>query len=378
MVQNDEYLFSTSEKVKASILVSWKTPQADYVKLNTDGVSRGNLGLAGRGRAIRGVDGNIIVVFSPFYDGRHTNLVAELMAVLDGIKLSKGLGYCKVHIELHSTIALLVISGQIKSPWQLDRLVQQIKHELIALEYIANHVYREGKKLSHLLANIGCDEHCNSTYNASTLPRIARGILRRLLLSCKLGYEKFSMQSATFSDDQISTVVVFKGKIYVLLKPSYKTETIEFAADSTVQVQSLIKDGLPCVISRLSQHSIERSEDYLVEYFGELLCAGPPNVSTTSQTLSANNATTNKTLTSPMDENLAAIDAATNNGSTTNEILKAPNAENLVPNATPTVLNDETLAVPKIVASAVLVIPQILASEPLQPASFYNVENQAA
>ncbi|KAL3513804.1 hypothetical protein ACH5RR_026521 [Cinchona calisaya] len=98
--------------------------------------------------------------------------------------------------------------------------------------------------------------------------------LGRLLLFCKLGDEKFTVQSATFGNDHISTALVFQGKVYALLKPSYKIATIDFnAADSAIEVQPLIKDGRPCAVPRRpSVLSSQHFEEYLVESFDELLC----------------------------------------------------------------------------------------------------------
>lgn len=92
-----------------------------------------------------------------------------------------------------------------------------------------------------------------------------------LMLFCKLGDNGFVAQSTKFGDDYLTAAVVFEGKIYALLKPSCKIVTINFV-DSKVQVSPLIDGGR---YSGMSPHprllTPKRSEDYLIEFFGELL-----------------------------------------------------------------------------------------------------------
>ncbi|KAL3513805.1 hypothetical protein ACH5RR_026522 [Cinchona calisaya] len=59
-----------------------------------------------------------------------------------------------------------------------------------------------------------------------------------------------------------------------LWRNCYKIATIDFnAADSTIEVQSLSKDGRPCVVPQWpSGLSVQHSEDYLVESSSEFLC----------------------------------------------------------------------------------------------------------
>ncbi|KAL3522821.1 hypothetical protein ACH5RR_015655, partial [Cinchona calisaya] len=108
-------------------LVSWSAPPINYFKLNIDGVSRGNPGLAAGGGAIKDLNGKLIVALSSFYDGIHSNLFVELMALLERIQLCQMLELQKVVIEIDSMMALNMITKKVKSPWQLDRLTQLIQ-----------------------------------------------------------------------------------------------------------------------------------------------------------------------------------------------------------------------------------------------------------
>ncbi|KAL3537575.1 hypothetical protein ACH5RR_000941 [Cinchona calisaya] len=106
------------------------------------------------------------------------------MAVLDELKLSHRLHISKLIIEVDSQVALKMITKQIKAPWQLDDIIRQIFHILHNLDYMILLTSREGNKLADFLANVGCDDQCNRSYDCSSLPKFARGIHKVDKLSC--------------------------------------------------------------------------------------------------------------------------------------------------------------------------------------------------
>ncbi|KAF5201108.1 hypothetical protein FRX31_009303 [Thalictrum thalictroides] len=77
--------YSTSPR-NFEIQVAWKRPPVGWLKLNTDGASIGNLGVAGFGCIVRDHDGRCLLALScpiPFA----SNNVAEFSAVLFGLKI---------------------------------------------------------------------------------------------------------------------------------------------------------------------------------------------------------------------------------------------------------------------------------------------------
>lgn len=68
-------------------MVSWKYPQAGWLKINTDGASKGNPGLASSGGVIRDESGNWCVGFS-LNIGICSAPLAELWGVYYGLYLA--------------------------------------------------------------------------------------------------------------------------------------------------------------------------------------------------------------------------------------------------------------------------------------------------
>ena len=71
--------------------IGWKAPEEGWVKLNTDGASKGK-GLSGCGGIIRDHQGNWCGGFAKFV-GTGSALIAELWGVLEGLKLAGRKGY---------------------------------------------------------------------------------------------------------------------------------------------------------------------------------------------------------------------------------------------------------------------------------------------
>ena len=80
------------------------------VKLNSDGCSRGNPGMSGRGGMIQSCARRILLGFSCFF-GELTSLQAELKALLYGVRLALDRGYCELHIESNSLVLVQIIRG---------------------------------------------------------------------------------------------------------------------------------------------------------------------------------------------------------------------------------------------------------------------------
>ncbi|GLJ42306.1 hypothetical protein SUGI_0875830 [Cryptomeria japonica] len=133
--------------------IRWMAPLKDWVKLNFDGDSKGNLGDVGFGAIIRNntskivhdVDGGL---------GKATNNEAEIRALEDRLNLCIQNGISKVLIEGDLQI---IINGIIKSKfqcWKLCKWLPRINHLLELIDtFEIKHVYREGNRLVDYLAN---------------------------------------------------------------------------------------------------------------------------------------------------------------------------------------------------------------------------------
>ncbi|KAL6178868.1 hypothetical protein ACLB2K_050385 [Fragaria x ananassa] len=152
--------------------VRWEPPNPGWLKLNTDGASKGNPGLSGGGSILRDPNGNVIFLTFRGY-GVQTALVAEFLALIDGIKTFCDLGLMdsgfKLVIESDSTTLIKALCRTIAVPreimpywhWALcgtiavPREIMPYWHLLDFLMPLlegmvdAVHVYREGFPAAH-------------------------------------------------------------------------------------------------------------------------------------------------------------------------------------------------------------------------------------
>ncbi|XP_058080640.1 uncharacterized protein LOC131228795 [Magnolia sinica] len=89
----------------ATQVVHWKRPSPGWVKLNVDGSSRGNPGMAGSGGVYKGENGDLRFAFSASY-GMASNTWAELRAVHDGLTLCFQQGLTKIVVESDSLLVV--------------------------------------------------------------------------------------------------------------------------------------------------------------------------------------------------------------------------------------------------------------------------------
>ena len=79
--------------------IRWNKPDQGWFKLNSDGASQGNPGLAGRGGLIRDHDGKWVKSYMRNI-GQATSVAAEFWALRDGLMLATQLGINHLHVEL--------------------------------------------------------------------------------------------------------------------------------------------------------------------------------------------------------------------------------------------------------------------------------------
>jgi ribonuclease HI len=136
---------------------TWIPPEEGWVKLNFDGASRGNPGVAGIGGIIRNWKGEIISKFSQPIKPT-TNNMAECLAALEGLKICKRLNFPKLIIEGDSQIIINAIRTKKMPNWILNSKIEEINHILESFpEILVKHTYREGNSDADNLANLGAN-----------------------------------------------------------------------------------------------------------------------------------------------------------------------------------------------------------------------------
>src|SRR4051812_44630471 len=110
-------------------MIIWHPPEPGWHKLNTDGASKNNPGLAGAGGIIRDSHSNFVKAYSSFLSIQ-TSLFAEVKAVHEGIILALSLGISKLYIELDSKVVVDILIKGNSCPWDIWYLILDIKKKL--------------------------------------------------------------------------------------------------------------------------------------------------------------------------------------------------------------------------------------------------------
>nr|XP_016492588.1 PREDICTED: uncharacterized protein LOC107812069 [Nicotiana tabacum] len=109
--------------------VMWEFPSAGWLKVNTDGVSRGNPGRSSIGFCIRNENGDIVKSVGKEIE-ETTNTVAEAKAMVEALR------FCRFQQYSH-----------------VDKMMQLMNGG----NYTVTHIHREGNKLADHLANYALD-----------------------------------------------------------------------------------------------------------------------------------------------------------------------------------------------------------------------------
>ena len=141
----------------------WKPPPHGFLKVNIDGASKGNPGLAGFGGVTRDEQGRIKEIFYSHL-GKATNNMAELMALEQCLEILVDLNSQNVIIEADSELIIKAAkkmcngttSEKVSKHWRLSQVFHCIHNHLQTLRTINFvHVKRKANMLVDRLANEG-------------------------------------------------------------------------------------------------------------------------------------------------------------------------------------------------------------------------------
>ena len=135
--------------------VRWLNPPSNWFKLNSDGSSRGNLGLAGGGGLIHNDKGEWVKGYAQAISIT-TSVAAELWPLQDGIHLCIALKLPTMEIELDAKVVIDLVRKVSCNFNSLDVLVDDCKEGLKQIPNIKiMHCFREGNKCANNLARRG-------------------------------------------------------------------------------------------------------------------------------------------------------------------------------------------------------------------------------
>ncbi|KAG7556773.1 Reverse transcriptase domain [Arabidopsis suecica] len=143
----------TGSVMRVERLIGWVAPTDGWLKLNTDGASHGNPGLATAGGLLRDDSGNWGGGFAANL-GYCSALVAELWGVYYGLFIAWERRAMRVEVEVDFQIVVGFLKKGISDSHPLSFLVR-LCYGFLSKDWIVriNHVYREANRLADGLAN---------------------------------------------------------------------------------------------------------------------------------------------------------------------------------------------------------------------------------
>lgn len=135
--------------------IRWEKPGRGWVKLNTDGSSLGNPGLAGGGGLIRDEEGAWVVGFARNI-GISSSFIAELWALRDRLMICVHRNFNAVEVEVDARAVIDVLSALKCTNSLAAPLVDDCKQLATQIHQIRfKHCFREANRSADKLASIG-------------------------------------------------------------------------------------------------------------------------------------------------------------------------------------------------------------------------------
>ena len=140
------------KQTKTKIQVRWLPPSLNWVKVNSDGSSMGNPGLARGGGLIHNQEGEWVKGYARAI-GCATSVVAELWGLRDGICLCISLKLPTVVFELDAKLVVDLLKKDMEKSNGIDVLVANCREGLKEIPMVRiQHCYREANKCVDALA----------------------------------------------------------------------------------------------------------------------------------------------------------------------------------------------------------------------------------
>lgn len=108
-------------------------------------------GRCSRGGIICDSLGSVIRAFSSFYENG-TIMFAEIMALKEGLRLCRSMGFANFTVETDSKVVVLVIMHNESAPWRYEYEPRDYRSNLG--DYSLVHVFRERNQVAERLATI--------------------------------------------------------------------------------------------------------------------------------------------------------------------------------------------------------------------------------
>ncbi|KAL0340214.1 UNVERIFIED_CONTAM: putative ribonuclease H protein [Sesamum radiatum] len=151
-------------------------PSPSWFKLNTDGSSLGNPGLAGAASIIRDSAGHVHLAYQ-FALGTGTSVLAELTAVWRGMELALTHGLGPLVVEVDATTVISLLKSCASGKWEVQHMIMRIVCLQQLLVVDVQHAFREANGAADHLAKEAASLQLTRVLHHDDNTGILRGIL---------------------------------------------------------------------------------------------------------------------------------------------------------------------------------------------------------
>ena len=149
----------------------WDCPPTNWLKLNFDGASKGNPGIAGYGVVIRNSIGDFFSHMAiPL--GCQSNHVTKASATLYGLMLAKDLNLVNIWIEGDSLNIINCLKNTNPPSWTISNIIAKARKIINSFQNcFISHNYREVNGLADWASNVACGNDRKIIWDSfATLP----------------------------------------------------------------------------------------------------------------------------------------------------------------------------------------------------------------
>lgn len=136
--------------------VIWECPIEGWIKVNTDGASKGSSERSSIGFVVRDEEGDVIYVLGKEIP-HATNNEAEALAIVDALKYCVEQGFTQIILQNDSMLMKNVLKGKWVTPWNISEYMEESRNIMEGFNVRISHIVREGNNLVDHLANYALD-----------------------------------------------------------------------------------------------------------------------------------------------------------------------------------------------------------------------------
>ena len=138
--------------------ISWEKPEVGWFRLNSDGSSLGNLGLAGSGGLIRNSEGDWVCGYARKI-GITTSFAEELWGLRDGLLQFLNLHLPTIEIEIDAKSIVDLLTNPRAANNVVSPLVDYCRYLISQLPRVrVKHYFREANRCADVLARLGSNQ----------------------------------------------------------------------------------------------------------------------------------------------------------------------------------------------------------------------------